>query len=82
MNVNTVIKSPLNSQIESVYVKQGDFVYEWETLVLINTKNGLEEIRLGVSGFIEELQVEVGTNVKKGETLVTPREDHSPLASD
>ncbi|OIK07988.1 hypothetical protein BIV60_26855 [Bacillus sp. MUM 116] len=67
---------PFNGTIEEVLTKENSHVYEWEKLFLIKTNNGsIEEISIGISGYITSLDVKNGQKVDSDTVLATIKDD-------
>ncbi len=62
--MKTVIEcvySPCYGKVEKLFVTESSYVYEWEKLALIETIDKQKvEIKIGISGYIESLEVVEG----------------------
>ncbi|MFZ7944118.1 biotin/lipoyl-binding protein [Neobacillus sp. 19] len=77
------IYSPYSGTVEQVFTKESNHVYEWEKLFLIKTHNGrIEEISIGVSGYITSLKVKEGQKVHTKTVLATIQDDLLITGSD
>jgi multidrug efflux pump subunit AcrA (membrane-fusion protein) len=64
-------------------MRENNHVYEWEKLFLIKTNSGrIEEISIGISGYITSLHVETGQKVNSETILATIRDDLLITGSD
>ena len=78
-----VIFSPCSGTVETVLTKENNHVYEWEKLLLIKTQNGkIEEISIGISGYITSLPVKKGQEVNSQTVLATIQDDLLITGSD
>jgi multidrug efflux pump subunit AcrA (membrane-fusion protein) len=69
--------------IEKISIEKDTRVYEWESLFTIRTAEGrFEEVRVGLSGIIQSLEVEVGDEVIPGMVLAYINEDLVASGSD
>jgi biotin carboxyl carrier protein len=81
--VEEAIFSPCSGTVETVLTRENNHVYEWERLFLIKTKNGkIEEISIGVSGYITSLPVKKGQEVNSQTVLATIQDDLLITGSD
>ncbi|MFL6560045.1 MAG: hypothetical protein ACJ8MO_28525 [Bacillus sp. (in: firmicutes)] len=81
--VEEAIFSPCSGTVETVLTRENNHVYEWERLFLIKTKNGkIEEISIGVSGYITSLPVKTGQEVNSQTVLATIQDDLLITGSD
>jgi biotin carboxyl carrier protein len=77
------IFSPCSGTVETVLTKENNHVYEWEKLLLIKTQNGkIEEISIGISGYITSLPVKKGQEVNSQTVLATIQDDLLITGSD
>jgi acetyl/propionyl-CoA carboxylase alpha subunit len=77
------IFSPCSGSLESVLTEQNNHVYEWEKLFLIKTENGkIEEITVGISGYITSLPIKKGQEVTAQTLLATIQDDMLITGSD
>ncbi|WP_026567251.1 hypothetical protein [Bacillus sp. UNC41MFS5] len=77
------IFSPCSGTVETVLTEENDHVYEWEKLFLIKTQNGkIEEISIGISGYITSLAVKKGQEVNSQTVLATIQDDLLITGSD
>ncbi|MFC3885752.1 hypothetical protein ACFOU2_20655 [Bacillus songklensis] len=75
-SVIETIYSPCSGTVEKVLTKESSHVYEWERLFLIKTNDGkLEEVKVGISGYITSLQVQPGEKVNEYEELAKIKDD-------
>lgn len=81
--VEETIYSPCTGIVEKVLTKENNHVYEWEKLFLIKTNNGkMEEISVGISGYITSLNVKDGQKVTDQTALATIQDDLLITGSD
>lgn len=81
--VEEVVFSPCSGTVETVLTKENNHVYEWEKLLLIKTENGkIEEISIGISGYITSLPVKKGQEVNSQTVLATIQDDLIITGSD
>jgi hypothetical protein len=81
--VEEVIFSPCCGTVETVLTEENDHVYEWEKLFLIKTQNGrIEEISIGISGYITSLPIKKGQEVTTQTALATIQDDLLITGSD
>lgn len=81
--VEEVVFSPCSGTVETVLTKENNHVYEWEKLLLIKTENGkIEEISIGISGYITSLPVKKGQEVNSQTVLATIQDDLLITGSD
>lgn len=77
------IYSPCSGTVERVLTKKSNHVYEWEKLFVIKTNNGrIEEISIGISGYITSLSVKTGQKVNVQTVLATIQDDLLITGSD
>jgi pyruvate carboxylase len=77
------IFSPCSGSVVSVLTEQNNHVYEWEKLFLIKTENGkIEEISVGISGYIISLPIKKGQEVTAQTLLATIQDDMLITGSD
>ena len=77
------IFSPCSGSVEAVLTEQNNHVYEWEKLFLIKTQNGkIEEISVGISGYITSLPIKKGQEVTAQTLLATIQDDMLITGSD
>jgi hypothetical protein len=77
------IFSPCSGTVESVLTEENNHVYEWEKLFLIKTQNGrIEEISVGISGYIKSLPIKKGQVVNSQTVLATIQDDLLITGSD
>jgi acetyl/propionyl-CoA carboxylase alpha subunit len=81
--VEEAIFSPCSGTIETVLTEENNHVYEWEKLLLIKTHNGrIEEISIGISGYITYLPVKKGQQVNSQTVLAIIQDDMKITGSD
>ncbi|MDA2314150.1 MULTISPECIES: hypothetical protein [Bacillus cereus group] len=84
--MKTVIEcvySPCYGKVEKLFVTESSYVYEWEKLALIETiDNQKVEIKVGISGYIESLEVVEGQDIADQKLLITVRDDLLITGSD
>ena len=81
--VEEVVFSPCSGTVETVLTKENNHVYEWEKLLLIKMENGkIEEISIGISGYITSLPVKKGQEVNSQTVLATIQDDLLITGSD
>ncbi|KOS30770.1 hypothetical protein ADK17_03740 [Bacillus anthracis] len=84
--MKTVIEgvySPYEGKVEKIFVKETSYVYEWEKLALIETIDKQKvEIKVGISGYIESLEVVEGQAIADQKLLITMRDDLLITGSD
>ncbi len=73
-----VVAAPLSGRIIDVKVKPGDRVGVDTAVALIESMKMITEIKAGVEGVVEEIYVEPGKAVNKGQSIVKikPLEEH------
>ncbi|MGI8316963.1 hypothetical protein [Halobacillus mangrovi] len=77
------IYSPCYGSIKEVYVQPSAYVYEWETLLLIETQDKKEiEVSVGISGDIVSMEVAPGQAVTPFSALTIMRDDLQITGSD
>ncbi|RBW68031.1 biotin/lipoyl-binding protein [Bacillus taeanensis] len=69
------ITSPFYGVIEHILIEPGAYVYEWENLLFIKTTEGIEEVKIGVSGKVAKLHVKKGDVVKPDMMLAELEDD-------
>lgn len=75
-DVIEAIYSPCCGKIETLFVSQNSYVYEWEKLMLIHTPdNHKVEVRAGVSGHIVTLEVIEKQSITNDTLLVKVKDD-------
>ncbi|MCM2531317.1 biotin/lipoyl attachment domain-containing protein [Neobacillus ginsengisoli] len=78
-----VVVSPFYGKVEKISINSESRIYEWETLFMIKTEEGNQEIiRTGVSGEVESLEVQEGDDVIPGMVLAYIKEDIFVTGSD
>ncbi|PKJ53818.1 biotin/lipoyl-containing protein [Bacillus sp. SN10] len=84
--MKTVIESvysPCYGKVEKLFVAESSYVYEWEKLALIETIDKQKvEIKVGISGYIESLEVVEGQAINDKKLLITVRDDLLITGSD
>ncbi|KMQ02332.1 MULTISPECIES: biotin/lipoyl-containing protein [Bacillus] len=84
--MKTVIEgvySPCYGKVAKLFVKESSYVYEWEKLALIETIDKQKvEIKVGISGYIESLEVVEGQAIADQKLLITMRDDLLITGSD
>ncbi|CAG9612252.1 MULTISPECIES: biotin/lipoyl-containing protein [Bacillus] len=84
--MRTVIEnvySPCYGKVEKLFINESSYVYEWEKLALIETMDKQTvEIKVGISGYVELLQVEEGQAITNQTLLITVRDDMLITGSD
>ena len=84
--MKTVIEgvySPCYGKVEKLFVMESSYVYEWEKLALIETIDKQEvEFKVGISGYIESLEVVEGQAIADQKLLITVRDDLLITGSD
>ena len=81
--VEEAIFSPCSGTVETVLTEENNHVYEWEKLLLIKTHNGsIEEISIGISGYITYLPVKKGQQVNSQTVLAIIQDDMKITGSD
>ncbi|PFO77987.1 biotin/lipoyl-containing protein [Bacillus cereus] len=77
------VYSPCYGKVEKLFVTESSYVYEWEKLALIETVDKQKvEIKVGISGYIELLEVEEGQAITNKTRLITVRDDLLITGSD
>ncbi|MBO1581133.1 MULTISPECIES: biotin/lipoyl-containing protein [Bacillus] len=77
------VYSPCYGKVEKLFITESSYVYEWETLALIETIDKQKvEIKVGISGYIELLEVEEGQAITNKTRLITVRDDLLITGSD
>lgn len=81
--IEETIYSPCAGTVEQVLTTENNHVYEWEKLFLIRKNNGrIEEISIGISGYITSLNIEKGQKVTTNTVLATIQDDLLITGSD
>ena len=84
--MKTVIEcvySPCYGKVEKLFFTESSYVYEWEKLALIETIDKQKvEIKIGISGYIESLEVVEGQSIADQKLLITVRDDLLVTGSD
>ncbi|WP_227937444.1 hypothetical protein [Alkalihalobacillus deserti] len=82
-HINHIIVSPYTGTIEKIFIKKDSYLYEWETLFLIETLEGsLKEISIGASGTITSLNVNEKDKVTINKELACLEDDLLITGSD
>ncbi|WP_459502549.1 hypothetical protein [Bacillus sp. C1] len=69
------ICSSYKGTVEEIFVDESSYVYEWEKLMTVRKNDGtLEEIKVGISGHIRSVNIEVGQEIDV-DTLLLKLED-------
>ncbi|KEK23336.1 hypothetical protein [Bacillus gaemokensis] len=69
------IYSPCKGKVEEIFVDESSYVYEWEKLMMIQKNDGtVEEIKVGISGHIRSVNIEIGQEIDV-DTLLLKLED-------
>ncbi|MEN1938163.1 hypothetical protein AAIE21_21920 [Paenibacillus sp. 102] len=77
------VYSPCYGKVEKLFITESSYVYEWEKLALIETIDKQKvEIKVGISGHIELLEVEEGQVITNKTRLITVRDDLLITGSD
>ncbi len=77
------ICSSYEGKVEEIFVNESSYVYEWEKLALIETIDKQKvEIKVGISGYIESLEVVEGQAIADQKLLITMRDDLLITGSD
>ncbi|MBJ8008015.1 MULTISPECIES: biotin/lipoyl-containing protein [Bacillus cereus group] len=77
------VYSPCYGKVEKLFVTESSYVYEWEKLALIETIDKQQvEIKVGISGYIESLEVVEGQAIADQKLLITVRDDLLITGSD
>ncbi|MCR6845207.1 biotin/lipoyl-containing protein [Bacillus sp. IBL03825] len=77
------VYSPCYGKVEKLFVTESSYVYEWEKLALIETIDKQKvEIKVGISGYIESLEVVEGQAIADKNLLITVRDDLLITGSD
>ncbi|KFN02053.1 hypothetical protein D0U04_16950 [Bacillus clarus] len=77
------VYSPCYGKVEKLFVTKSSYVYEWERLAVIETMDKRKvEIKVGISGYIESLEVEEGQAIADKKLLITVRDDLLITGSD
>ncbi|WIY61763.1 biotin/lipoyl-containing protein [Bacillus arachidis] len=77
------VYSPCYGKVEKIFITESSYVYEWEKLALIETIDKQKvEIKVGISGYIELLEVEEGQVITDKTRLITVRDDLLITGSD
>lgn len=70
------IMSSCHGVVIEISIEPQARIYEWEKLFTIKTDNGeLETVKVGISGKVESLEVQVGDRVIPGMVLAFVKED-------
>ncbi|PEE42454.1 hypothetical protein [Bacillus pseudomycoides] len=84
--MKTVIEnvySPCYGRVTKLFINESSYVYEWEKLALIETMDERKvEIKVGISGYVELLEVEEGQVITEQTLLITVRDDLLITGSD
>ncbi|WP_079525749.1 hypothetical protein [Halobacillus hunanensis] len=77
------VYSPCHGSVKKVFVNSSSYVYEWEPLFLIETKEQNEvEVAVGISGDIISLDIVQGQEVTPKTVLTELRDDLEITGSD
>ncbi|UOQ92051.1 hypothetical protein MUO14_16315 [Halobacillus shinanisalinarum] len=77
------VYSPCDGTIKEVFVNRSSYVYEWEPLFSIETKEQKEvEVSIGISGNITSLEISQGQSVTPNTVLTILRDDLEITGSD
>ncbi|MGG2067315.1 biotin/lipoyl-containing protein [Bacillus sp. S14(2024)] len=77
------VYSPCYGKVEKLFINESSYVYEWEKLALIETMDKQKvEIKVGISGYVEGLEVEEGQAITNQTLLITVRDDLLITGSD
>lgn len=83
MEHNEMIISPYHGVVRRIYIRENVKVDQWEPLFAIETTGGnFRQIRVGLSGMIDSLEVETGDKVVPGMVLAYLSEDLAALGGD
>ncbi|PDY48694.1 biotin/lipoyl-containing protein [Bacillus pseudomycoides] len=84
--MKTVIEnvySPCYGRVTKLFINENSYVYEWEKLALIETMDERKvEVKVGISGYVELLEVEEGQVITEQTLLITVRDDLLITGSD
>ncbi|WP_243525769.1 hypothetical protein [Bacillus pseudomycoides] len=70
------IYSSYNGKVEEIFVDESSYVYEWEKLMMIRTNDDtLETIKVGISGHIRSVNIEVGQEIDVNTLLLKLEDD-------
>ena len=69
-------------KVEKLFVMESSYVYEWEKLALETIDKQKVEIKVGISGYIESLEVVEGQAIADQKLLITVRDDLLITGSD
>ncbi|PEY42070.1 hypothetical protein CN354_04650 [Bacillus cereus] len=70
------IYSSYNGRVEEIFVDESSYVYEWEKLMMIRTNDDtLEIIKVGISGHIRSVNIEVGQEIDVNTLLLKFEDD-------
>ncbi|MCP3027654.1 hypothetical protein [Halobacillus sp. A5] len=77
------VYSPCDGTIKEVFVDRSSYVYEWEPLLLIETKEQKEiEVSIGVSGTVTSVKFSQGQSVTSNSIVTTLLDDLEITGSD
>lgn len=83
MEVLQNVHSPCGGFVKKVLVTPSSYVYEWETLFVIETNEKKEvEVSIGISGNITSVEISQGQHVAPNTVLTTMRDDLEITGSD
>ncbi|MGM0923971.1 MAG: hypothetical protein ACQEWW_22645 [Bacillota bacterium] len=83
MEHHEFIISSCYGTVEEVSINNQSRIYEWENLFTIKTIHGEREtIRVGISGEVHSLEVQIGDKVIPGMVLAFVKEDAVASGSD
>ncbi|MEH6889866.1 hypothetical protein V7024_09125 [Bacillus sp. JJ864] len=84
--MKTVIEnvySPCYGKVTKLFINESSYVYEWEKLALIETMDERKvEVKVGISGYVELLEVEEGQVITNETLLIAVRDDLLITGSD
>ncbi|WJE53294.1 hypothetical protein QRE66_02980 [Bacillus cereus] len=70
------IYSSYNGRVEEIFVDESSYVYEWEKLMMIRTNDDtLEIIKVGISGHIRSVNIEVSQEIDVNTLLLKFEDD-------
>ncbi|ARI78787.1 biotin/lipoyl-containing protein [Halobacillus mangrovi] len=74
--------SPCHGEVKEVFVHNGDYIYEWETLFVIKGEETEAEVSIGISGNVKKLYIKKGDRVAPKMVLATLEDDMVISGSD
>lgn len=77
------IYSPCSGRVKEMLVDKDDFIYEWESIAIVEKFNGEKvSVQLSSSGYIKEINTKQGSTVEENTLLGYIEEDTFPCGAD